>query len=473
MNEQKPRRVVILGAGITGLSAAYELARISLRQRCPLEVVVLEAASRVGGKVLTETYDGISLEAGPDSFLTLRPQALELIRELGLSDELLKTHPTCKTVYACRGGRLEPFPDGSLVPPRLTSFLNSRLLTWRGKLRLALEPFIAAKRDDKDESIGSFVRRRFGAEVLENILGPVLGGIYAGDCDRLSLASTFPQLKAMELQGSLLRAAAKARPRLLGEGATTMFMTLKGGLSKLTEVLAHKLAPGTLRTGAAVNSLFRRGGGWQAESPAGTWTAEAVISALPAWALAGALEGFDPELAGVLREIPFVSTATASLVYQGEGFPALEGFGFVVPRGEGKALTAATFSSTKFPGRVPERAAVIRCFLGGAGREELVEGDEAAIARAARSELRAILGLGERHPKTTRVTRWLKANPQYTVGHAVRLKRIESCLQGHPGLVLAGCSYRGVGLPDCIRSGREAAEKAFRSLTAKSLAGIA
>ena len=473
MSQARPPRVAVLGAGITGLSAAYELARLSRRSRAPLELVVLEAADRVGGKVLTETYEGISLEAGPDSFITLKPHALELVRELGLSEELLKTHPTCKTVYAWRGGRLEPFPDGSLVPPRLTAFMTSRLLSWRGKLRMALEPFIPAKAGGEDESIGAFVRRRFGPEVLENILGPVLGGIYAGDCDRLSLESTFPQLKAMELRGSLLMAAARARPRLMGDGATTMFMTLKGGLCKLTGALAQRLAPQTLRTGAAVRSLFRRGGAWAAEGPAGSWTADAVICALPAWAVADALEGFDPELAGVLREIPFVSTATASLVYQGEGFPALEGYGFVVPRAEGKALTAATYTSAKFPGRVPERAVVIRAFLGGAGREEIVEAGEPVIARAARSELREMLGLGERHPKTTRVTRWLKANPQYTVGHALRLKRIESCLQGHPGLVLAGCSYRGVGLADCIRSGREAAEMAFKGLQGQSPGGIA
>jgi oxygen-dependent protoporphyrinogen oxidase len=181
MSETKPPRVAVLGAGITGLAAAYELLRLSRERRRPLEVVVLESTGRVGGKVLTEVHDGVSMEAGPDSFLTPKPHALELVRELGLDGDLLRTHPTCKTVYALCGGRLEPFPDGSLVPPKLMAFLRSRLLSWPGKIRLALEPLIPRELGAEDESIGAFVRRRLGPQVSENILGPVLGGIYAGD----------------------------------------------------------------------------------------------------------------------------------------------------------------------------------------------------------------------------------------------------------------------------------------------------
>ncbi|MBI3551826.1 MAG: protoporphyrinogen oxidase [Elusimicrobia bacterium] len=471
MSSSSPR-VVILGAGITGLAAAYELHKRAARDRRKLEIVVLEASNRVGGKVMTETKDGVVFELGPDSFITAKPDALALVRELGLSGELVKTNESQKTIYVLSHGKLEPLPEGmTLLPSRVLPFLTTRLLSWKAKLRLALEPFIPAAREELDESLGSFVRRRLGREALEKIAAPMLAGIYAGDPEQMSLQSTFPQLKELELSGGIFKGMRAAAQRPKPSSELTMFMTLRGGLSRLVEALAHQLPGGTVRTGANVLSLKRRGSEWQVATKDAVFSADAVISALPANALAAVASDLDFELSCVLNEIPFVTTATVSLVYERAGFPdPLDGFGFIVPRAEGRAVTAATYTSTKFPERVAQGQVMVRCFMGGAGREETVAADEAGLSRTARKELAEILRLGETHPKFSRSQRWEKANPQYNVGHALRLKRIASCLQGHPGLYLSGCSYEGVGLPDCIRSGREAAAQAYRRILARGSA---
>jgi protoporphyrinogen/coproporphyrinogen III oxidase len=473
--QKGPMRVAVLGAGITGLTAAYELLKRAASERRPVELTVLEASSRVGGKIQTEAREGAIIEAGPDSFITTKPHALELVRELGLGGELVKTNQRSTTVHVCAGGRLRALPDGmSFLPTKLLPFVLSDLLTWRGKARLLAEPWIPAEDGHQDESLGSFVRRRLGPEALDRVIGPMLAGIYAGDAEALSVLSTFPQLKEMERRGGLLRSLLKdKKPK--ADPDVSLFMSLRGGMSRLTEALAARLPAGAIRLSQPVQSLRRRGGEWQVQTPAGVVAVDGVISALAANHLAKAVNDCDPELAGVLAEIPFVSTATVSTVFEKKGFPATtEGFGFLVPKSEKRAITAATFSSTKFPGRASEDTVLIRAFLGGAGREGPAEADDdSQIARSARHDLRDLLGLGERHPRLTRTFRFPKANPQYNVGHGLRLKRIESCLRGHPGLALAGCSYHGVGLPDCVRSGREAAGKMLSALPAGAPAGVA
>lgn len=438
-----------------------------------MEVLVLEASGRVGGKVRTELRDGLVFEAGADSFITAKPEILDLAGELGLSEELVKTHPSRRAVYVYSGGRLLPLPNGTgLLPARLWPFLRSELLSWEGKARVALEYLLPPAEGEQDESLARFVRRRLGPEALEKIAGPLLAGIYAGDPEQMSLESTFPQLKEMERRGGLLRTLWKKKA--LPPSDHSLFMTFRGGLSRLIEALALGLPPRTVRTQTEVAALRREGALWRAQTSAGAFPADAVISALPANVLAGIVSDLDFELSCVLREIPFVSTATVSFVYEGKGFPdPLDGFGFLVPRSEGLKLSAATYTSTKFPGRAPPGLVLIRCFLGGAGREEIAEAEEDAVARTARKELAQILRLGDRHPRMTRVARWIKANPQYTVGHGLRLRRIESCLQGHRGLFLAGCSYEGVGLPDCVRSGRAAAAKAWSAVLSRAPAGAA
>lgn len=464
-------KIIILGAGITGLSAAYELTRLAAGEGLKPEITVLEASSRVGGKVKTEAERGFVIEAGPDSFITAKPYALELIAALGLSDQLVKTNPGRQTIYIYSAGRLQALPAGTgLVPTRLWSFLRTGLFSWKALLRLACEPLVKPSRGDEDESIAAFIRRRLGSEILDKMAAPMLGGIYAGDCESLSLQSTFPQLKEAEAKGGLVKMMNRSRRQPPKD--KTMFMTLKGGLASLTQALASSLPADIVRTGTIVTRLERREGLWRAHSDKGILAADGVISALPANALAAVAGELDMELAAVLGEIPFVSTATVSMSFEPRDFPfPLEGFGFVVPRAEGLKIAAATFSSAKFPGRAPEGRVLVRCFLGGAGREEIAEADDEAIAQATVGDMREIFKSSRLTPRLIRVFKWPKANPQYTVGHSLRLKRIESCLRRHPGLVLAGCSYDGVGIADCVHSGRLAGETIFNSIARRRHAG--
>ncbi len=462
--DEAPRRVVVLGGGITGLSAAWELTRAAQREKRPVEVVVLEASERLGGKVRTEVLDGATIEIGPDSFITTKPEMVELVKELGLESELIGTGGSPR-VFVARGGRLVPMPDGMSLaaPTRVIPFALSPLFSASGKLRMAVEPFVPTRRDGADESLADFTRRRLGAEALEVLVGPMLGGIYAGDPERLSVRSTFPQLLEMEKKGGLARSLWLGGPaRTSAKSGFTTFMTIKGGLSRVIDALAKGLPAGAVRTDHPIETIRRRGGSWEVAGPRGSVSADAVVCALPAPAAASALEWTDPELAGRLREIPFVSTATATYVWDTSSLrrpPA--GFGFLAPRGEGLSVTAATFSSSKFPARAPAGKTVVRAFVGGAGREEDAEAAVTRVEETVRRELDALLGLGGVKPRAAKAARWIKANPQYNVGHGERLERLSSCLRGHPGLVLAGSSYTGVGLPDCVRSGRRAAAAAL------------
>lgn len=453
-------KVVVIGAGVTGLVAARELARTRPAAGGPAEVVVLEAATRVGGKVRTELVDGAAVETGPDSFVTLKPEMLDLVRDLGLENQLLPTGPDA-SVSVLRGGRLIPLPSGMqlITPTRLLPFVLSPFFSPGAKLRMALEPLIPARRGHQDESLADFTRRRLGGEALDGLVAPMLAGIFAGDPEKMSVRSTFPQLLDMERKGGLARAlwfgGAKVGPRRPG---VSTFMTVKGGLSRVIDSLAAALPPGSLRRDCPATAVRRRAGRWEVVTPRGLIEADAVVAAIPAPAFGDCVEGLDPELAARLREIPFASTATVTLIYDAATFPVkLEGFGFLTARGEKTTLTAATYSSSKFPGRAPEGRVVIRAFVGGAGREESAESAVMRIQSNVREDLDRILGLRGAAPIAGRTARWIKSNPQYNVGHARRLERLGSCLKGYPGLVLAGCSYGGVGLPDCVRSGRRAA----------------
>ena len=463
---RRPRRVVVIGGGIAGLSAAWELAKAAQKGEA-IELTVLEASPRVGGKIRTELVAGQVVETGPDSFLTTKPEMLELVRELGLGDELIGTGSDPR-VSVLVGGRLRALPSGMdlISPTRVLPFAFSSLFTWRAKLRMALEPFRPPRRDPADESLADFARRRLGPEALDRLVGPMLAGLYAGDPEKLSVKSTFPQLVEAERRGGVVRGlwsgAGRSRPKR--EPGVTTFMTLKGGLQRVVDELAKRLPARAVRTDCPAQALRRRGGAWEVLTPHGPIEADAVISALPAPAFADVVESHDPELAMRLREIPFTSTATVALVYDDKDLKRKpSGFGFLSARGEGLTLNAATFSSSKFPARALAGKTAIRAFVGGAGREADAEGAVTRMEMRCREDLDKVLGLGGAQPVASKVTRWIKANPQYEVGHARRLDRLISCLKSHPGLVLAGSSYNGVGLPDCVRSGRRAAELARAS----------
>jgi len=451
--------VVVAGGGITGLAAAHRLrARLG-----PGAVALVDQAPRLGGKILTERRDGFVLEGGPDCFLASKPAGMALCGELGLTGRLIGTDPRHRRSYVKRNGRLHPLPDGltGLVPSRITPLLTTGILSLPGRLRAGLELLVPRRRGDEDESVGVFVRRRFGREAWDWLIEPLLSGIYAGDGDRMSLGSTFPQLRALErARGSLLRPMLTARftgPR--NGGGRTGFVTLPGGLGELVDTLADRLHGTRVLTGRAVVEVRREEPGWMVMLDHGlAIRAGAVLLAAPAPAAARVLRRLDPGLSDVLDRIPHVSTATVSLAFRRQDLRrALPGYGYLSPRAEGGPIVAGTFTSNKFPARSPEDAVLVRCFVGRDGAEEAVVQDDRTLESLVRAELRQVAGLTA-EPLFATVTRWPRGLPQYILGHGDRLREIEARLAGWPGLRLAGASYGGVGIPDCIASGWDAAE---------------
>lgn len=454
--------VAVVGGGIAGLSAARGLSASDPS----LKIALIESQPELGGKILTERSGGFIIEGGPDSFVSYKPWALELCRNLGLEDRLSGTNRDHTTSYILHKGRLLDLPEGLmlLAPTRLVPFALSPLFSIPGKLRMGLDLFIPGRRDAGDESLAHFVRRRMGQEAVERLAGPLLAGIYAGDPERMSLMATFPQFAELEHQhGSLIRGMLARRRQTSRRGPSpyTMFMTLRGGLAELVEALEQSLTPVKILKGCPVRRVsLRAEGGYEItvgeDRP---FSAEAIILATPAYVAADMVEGFSGDLAADLRTIRYVSTATVSMAFSKEGFPhPLNGFGFVVSGGDPGGIMACTWTSTKFPHRAPGDHVLIRCFLGGEGREAVLERGDADLIRTVRENLRTTLGV-DRDPVLARVFRWIRANPQYDVGHLDRVRRIEEKASLLPGLFLAGAAYHGVGIPDCVRSGTEASDR--------------
>ena len=458
-------KVLVAGGGITGLTAAYRL----LQADPALEVAVVDPGPW-GGKIRTERPSGFVIDGGPDSFISQKPWALELCRELGLESSLEKTLGGRKPTFIVSRGRLVEIPEGLLVmaPTRLGPFLKTPLLSWPGKLRAGLDLLLPGRPAEDDESMASFIERRFGRELFERVAEPLLGGLYAGNAADLSLASTFPQFAALERShGSVIRGL-RSRAAQAGEPSRyTLFMTLREGLGQLVEALVARLPPGVLKPGR-VKALRPEGSGLTVALESGeSLRADAVISALPAFAAAEALSSAQPALSQSLASIGYASSATVSLAYK--GLPEPEGYGFVVPRVEGRRLLACTWSSAKYPGRAPEGHLLLRGYLGGDAWAGLT--DE-ALVRVVREELRDLMAL-EAEPVLTRVFRWERAMPQYRVGHPALLSRLESQAARVPRLVLAGSAYRGVGVPDCIRSAGQARDSVLALLQGRDAPRVA
>lgn len=475
MTSLRPPRVCVAGGGVTGLVAAWQLARL----RPDARVTLLEARDRLGGNVVTERRDGFVLDGGPDSFLRTKPEAVELCRELGLDDSLVTTRDQARKVYLAHRGSLEPLPAGMAlaVPTRLAPVVATPLLGVAGKLRAAAEPFVRSK-SEGDETIEEFVARRLGREVAERIAGPLLGGIYAGDCSKLSIRATFPQLVDMELRhGSLLKALHAAAAgdgswarwfvRRGAEGVTpSPFLSLRGGMGALIDGLARSLPDGVVRCSTPVTQVARVEGydrRWIVEVQGGEpVVADAVILAIPAHAAARAVR--DADLARELARIPYVSTATVFFALERPRVAhALDGVGFIAPAGESRLL-AATWVTSKWDERAPPGMVLIRAFVGGARAPTLVrESSDADLVKLARADLTRLMGdLGP--AVFTRVFRWIDAGPQPNVGHLARLERIRGRLAVHGGLHVAGAAYDGVGIPDCVRQARAAARAVAASL---------
>ncbi len=455
-----------MGGGVSGLAAAHRAVELARERGRPLELTVLEAADRLGGTIQTERRDGFLVECGPDSFLSEKPWALALCRRLGLEDRLIRTDDRFRRTFVVFRERLHPLPEGFqlLAPTQLRSFVSSALFSWRGKLRMACD-LLLPRGSDPDESLGAFVRRRLGREALERVAQPLVAGIYTADPEELSLAATMPRFLEMERRErsvilALWRAARRAPGSHSGASGArwSLFVTFGDGMEELIRVLATRLPPGAVRLKERVTGATREGGQWRVATTSGTVVdGDALILAPEAHQAARILRYVDPGLAHLLEGIPHASSATVTLAYRRGEIPhPLDGFGFVVPQVERHAIIACTFSSVKYPGRAPDGQALLRVFMGGAMNESVLEADDAALVATARAELHSLLGVAA-EPRFSRVARHPRAMPQYHVGHLARAEAIERAVARHPGLRLAGGSYRGVGIADCVRSGEEAA----------------
>ena len=453
-------RTVIVGGGISGLATAF-----SLQERGSTDWTLIECSPRWGGKITSAHQDGFTIEGGPDSFITTKSVAVELCKRLGLEDQLTGSNTgKSATTYIWSGGRLHTMPEGMMLmaPTMIVPFLRTPLISWPGKLRMGMEVFVPRAHGDEDESLAGFVRRRLGNELLNKIAGPLMGGIYAADPERMSLKSTFPIFLEMEKRhGSLLRGMMK-RSRLHpahGAKRPPMFMSLRGGLQQLSDALVEQLPQDALRAGCRALSVSRYAERYKIDlSDGSSLLADDVVFATPSFVTADLLQELDPTLTAGLRTVRYVSTATVSLGFRrSEIEHPLCGAGFIVPQSEGRRITACSWSSVKFQHRAPEDCVLLRVFIGGALAEELAEQDEDALVKLAREELQVILGI-DVTPLVAKAYCWHKANPQYDVGHGDRIAEIEQSLFRHPGLHLAGAAYHGPGIPDCIQSGRDAAQ---------------
>ncbi len=460
-------RLIVVGGGLSGLAAAHRAVELARERGRPLELTLLEGADRLGGTIQTERREGFLVECGPDSFLSEKPWALALCGRLGLEDRLVRTDDRFRRVFVAFRGRLHPLPDGFqlLAPTRLGPFLASTLFSWPGKLRMACD-LLLPRGGHPDESLGAFVRRRLGREALERVAQPLVAGIYTADPDQLSLGATMPRFPEMERRErsvilALWRAARRAPAVHAGTSGArwSLFVTFADGMEELVRGLATRLPPEAVRLKEAAASVAREGGGWRVVTTRGAvFTGDALILAPEAHRAARLLRYVDPGLAHLLEGIPYASAATVTLAYRRRDIRhPLDGFGFVVPRVEGRPIIAGTFSSVKYPGRAPEGHALLRVFMGGALDESALESDDAALVETTRAQLTELLGVTG-PPLFTRVARHSRAMPQYHVGHAARAEAIEVAVARLPALRLAGGAYRGVGIADCVRSGEAATE---------------
>jgi protoporphyrinogen/coproporphyrinogen III oxidase len=456
------RNTVIIGGGISGLAAAYSLEKFEGKDASYL---LLESSGHLGGKIITYAGEGFLIEGGPDSFLTQKRAALDLCRELGLGDQLIgSNHTATPSTYVLSKGRLHPMPEGMMLmaPTMILPILRSKLISWPGKLRMGMEIFIGRNTTNPDESLGSFVRRRMGSELLEKIAGPLMAGIHAGDPESLSLQSTFPMFTEMEKSDrSLVLGMMRRKKAQASTGKRpSMFTTLSGGLQQLPNALAARLNPQKVRLNCRVQSLAAQGDQYEIGLADGSFLlADNVVFTTPAHVTAEIIRQFDPSLAEKLRRIRYVSTSTVSLAFRrSELTCSLNGFGFIVPATEGRRINACSWSSAKFSHRAPDDCVLMRVFIGGAFSEDLAEQDEATLIEIAREELREIMGITAT-PVLARAYRWRKSNPQYNVGHSALIDEIDKAVGNHPGMYLAGAAYRGSGIPDCIQSGMDTAAK--------------
>lgn len=485
-------RTAIIGGGIAGLAAAYEL-ELARKAGASVEYTLFESRGRLGGSLSSEVVDGAVLERGPDSFLTEKPAAAELCRELGLGADLLPSNDADRKTHIVVRNRLVALPDGLmfLVPTKLVPTALTRLFSFSTKVRMALELLHPPRPSGlEDEAVATLVERHYGAEAVERLADPLLSGIFGGDASQLSARAVLPRLVEMENEyGSLTRGMLAAHRKMrarakaaAGKNGTaggngsgksnpaprpaprSIFTSLRGGMQQLIDALTARLDPASVRLATPVSALQRTSQGWIVTAGDSTELYDAVIMASPAWAAAMLLGTVDPALGAELGAIPYSSSITVNLIYDESQLGRLpQGFGFLVPSAEGRSMLACTFVHRKFLGRTPPGKVVLRAFLGGMKNEALLTETDEALVAIVRGELNEILGKDviplSAEPEHTQVSRWRRAMAQYAVGHQERRKRIAELVDALPGLRLAGNAYEGIGIPDCIRLGRQAARE--------------
>ena len=467
------KRIAIIGGGISGLSAALTLQR-AREQGAEIAYALFDSSPRLGGVLATECVEGCLVEAGPDSFLTEKHWGLDFCRTLGLEDDLIASNDAERKTYILKRKQLVPIPDGLMfmVPTKLLPTALTPLFSWGTKARMAREfLFPPSPNGNQDESVAQLVERHFGPEVVDCLAEPLLAGVYGGRACELSVRSVLPRFAEMEAKyRSLSRGMLEARKRMAHMARTTgskpkpLFTSLRHGMQQLVSAVESRLDRSALRPATQVCRSRRTDQGWALSLNEREEVFDDIIVATPAWRAAEMLGPVDPALGEELAAIPYSSSVTVTLGYRQDDLDSLPpGFGFLVPRSEGRRMLACTFVHNKFPHRAPLDKGILRCFLGGAGDEQVLQLSNAEILDAVRAELLDILRVSAT-PLFSRVYRWHRSMAQPGVGHADRVHRIESRAAAFRTLQLAGNAYHGIGVPDCIRSGEKAAAAALGAL---------
>lgn len=475
-------KIAIVGGGIAGLSAAYYLSKQARESGRQIDIVLLDSADYWGGKIKTVVEDEFVVEGGPDAYLVTKPELRALARELGLEHDLQGTNPEFTQTFILNRGELEPIPTGltMTIPTEFGPMLKTKLITWPQKIRMGLDFIIPPNKKNSDESLAGFISRRLGRAAYEWLVGPLLSGIYAGDGDRLSLQSTFPSFREMEIEhGGLIKGALALRAKraamaiqraISSNGAgkkrpTSIFESPRSGLASLVDAIVDQLeAAGLeLRLSTPVQKVTQTETGYKLElKDKDDLDVDGLVLATPAYVSGTLLNEIAPTLAGELGKIEYVTTATVSLAYLKEELPTkLKGYGYIVPQQEDSKVLACTWTSSKWQGRAPQQYALLRVFIGRIQDAHTLPHEPAELIEIAREELLKTMHIKAK-PLNSWVFRWEKAMPQYNLGHPERLQRIATALEAFPNLALAGNGYRGIGMPDCIHTGIDAAEKIMR-----------
>jgi protoporphyrinogen/coproporphyrinogen III oxidase len=462
-------RVAIVGGGISGLTAAFYLEQ-ERRKGAPLEIIVFESDSRFGGVIRTERVEGCLIEAGPDSFLSSKPWARELCDDLRLSNQLIGSRDAERKTYVLVHGRLEEIPEGlhMMVPTKLAPLLLSRFFSPSTKLAMLSEYLLPPEPlgVDDDESVASFFSRHFNAEVVDRLADPLLSGVYGGDASRLSARATLPAMVESEARHrSLVRSALESRKNHNASGTPSLFTSLRDGMQRIIDSILRQFRRETLRPSSPVSMLRPGSSGWNVTSKGVEEEFDHVILAVPPQLTTRFMKDI-PESerpVEILGELSSTSAVTVALGYKRAELRLPPGFGFLVPRSEHKRIMACTFVHNKFENRAPQEMALLRVFLGGARDPEVLELGDDEILELVRRELREILKI-QPEPRFARVSKWPNAMPQYEVGHLLRVASLEMHMQRFPGLHLAGNAYHGIGIPDCARIGRSAADAIIRRM---------